>query len=100
MGGGREVVHIHTQTHMENLTASAIKDAAFEVGRMLESSQIDEDGRILINPILNYIRSTVGKECRMSDFLKRNSALLENLSEVYDSKELVKVEQGGGGGTW
>ncbi len=90
-----------SQLQPKTLTAAQLKDIAFEVGKLLDDSEADEAGRIHVNPILQYIRTAVGKECRMRVFLERNEPLLKELADRYGSADIVKSEHGrSSGGTW
>ena len=85
---------------MANLNTKEIRDLAFEIGRMLESSLQDDEGRICLTPILSHLREKIGKEFRVDNFMERRSELTSDLGKRYGFQETVLVKAGRGGGTW
>jgi len=78
------------------------RSIANDLGKLIEESTPDSDGRIHLNPILTALDQKLGMHCRLNHFKERRTELLEKVASYHGKtvSEIYKSGGGVGGGTW
>lgn len=78
------------------------RSIANDLGKLIEGSATDAEGRIHLNPILNALDQKCGMRCRLDNFKERRTDLLAKVASYHGKtvSEIYKSRGGVGGGTW
>lgn len=93
---------IQTSTVLVGTLREHSQSIAKDLGKLIEDSPPDAEGRIHLNPILNTLDQKCGMQCRLGNFKERRIRLLEKVASYHGKtvSEIFKSVGGVGGGTW
>ena len=85
------------------LTFGETRNLALAIGQKITEGELDDEGRILLNPIVQLLESMLGAPCALNHFNTHRKDTMEKLAGFYkkDLKDIYKAQGGRhNAGTW